>query len=182
MVAAVERAVAFFEDLPQETVVAELPDRDVVVRPSHWREALETCEETQHVPRRTELLAALGELLSAPEVSRHPVVVGALRASWPNVSAAGLITDLLTHRGLLAHCAPGLTAEERAAIRAHATGHDGWHLTPSGPAAAPVRRQLPQRVAEYGDVVGGGVRVLVRTDAAGCTASRAGEDATRCRS
>lgn len=129
MVAAVERAVAFFEDLPQETVVAELPDRDVVVRPSHWRDALETCEETQHVPRRTELLAALGELLSAPEVSRHPVVVGALRASWPDVSPGGLIMDLLTHRGLLAHCAPWLTAAERAAIRASATGHDGWHMT-----------------------------------------------------
>jgi hypothetical protein len=56
LVTAVGRAVAFFQDLPQETVVADLADGEVVVRPPHWREALETCEETQHVPRRAELL------------------------------------------------------------------------------------------------------------------------------
>jgi len=127
MVAAVGLAVAFFEDLPQESIVAELADRDLEVHPSHWVEALATCEQTQHVPRRTELLEALGELLSAPELARAPKVVGALRASWPDLSPAGLVTDLLTHRALLARCAPELTPEERAAIRADAIGHDGWH-------------------------------------------------------
>lgn len=125
MVAAVERAVAFFEDLPQETLVVELPDRDVVVRPTHWQEALDTCAETQHVPRRTELLSSLGELLSAPELSRHAAVVSALRSTWPDLSPAGLVTDLLTHRGLLAHCAPELTADERAAIRQDAASRHG---------------------------------------------------------
>jgi DNA helicase IV len=129
MVDAVERAVAFFEDLPQETVVVELPDREVVVRPSHWVEALTTCGETQHIPRRTELLVAVGELLAAPELARHPALVGALRRSWPDLSPAGVVADLLTHRGLLAHCAPWLTAEQRAAIRADALAHEGWHLS-----------------------------------------------------
>ena len=129
LLAAVGRAVAFFEDLPQEAVVAELADRDVVVRPAHWRQALASCEETQHVARRAELLVALGELLSAPELSRHPAVVDALRRSWPDVSPSDLVTDLLTSRALLAHCAPELTAQERAAIRADATAHDGWHVS-----------------------------------------------------
>ena len=100
-----------------------------MVRPSHWREALDSCEETQHVPRRRELLAALGELLDAPELGRHPVVVAALRAGWPDLTPAQVVTDLLTHRALLAHCAPGLTADERAAVRADATRHDGWHVS-----------------------------------------------------
>ena len=128
MVTAVERAVAFFEDLPAEPLVVELADREVVVRPSDWREALATCEETQHVPRRTELLSSLGELLSAPELAGHPVVVGALRASWPDLSPAGVVTDLLTHRALLAHCAPWMTADERVLVRASAVGADGWHV------------------------------------------------------
>jgi DNA helicase IV len=127
MVAAVGRAVNFFEDLPQDPVLAELPDRDVEVQPSHWREALASCEESQHVPRRTELLESLGELLSTPELARDRAVVGALRATWPDLSPAGVITDLLTHRGLLAHCAPELTEAERAAIRADALGNPGWH-------------------------------------------------------
>jgi len=128
MVAAVERAVAFFEDLPGEALVVELADREVVVRPADWQEALATCEETQHVPRRQELLESLAELLSAPELAGHPEVVSALRAGWPDLSPAGLVTDLLTHRALLAHCAPWLTAEERAAVRASALDHDGWHV------------------------------------------------------
>jgi DNA helicase IV len=148
MVDAVDRAVAFFEDLPQETVVVELPDREVLVRPSHWVEALTTCGETQHIPRRTELLVAVGELLAAPELARHPALVGALRRSWPDLSPTGVVADLLTHRGLLAHCAPWLTAEQRAAIRADALAHEGWHLTDL-PLLDVARQRLgPQPVAE----------------------------------
>jgi hypothetical protein len=129
MVTAVERAVAFFEDLPSEAVVAQLPDGDVVVRPSHWREALETCTETQHVPRRNELLEALGDLRSEPRLAGHRAVVAALRACWPDLTPAGLVTDLLTHGALLAHCAPWLSVQERAAIRDDAKGWHGWHLS-----------------------------------------------------
>lgn len=128
MPAVVDRAIAFFQDLPQEPVVADLPDREVVVRPSHWKQALATCGETQHVPRRRELLESLGELLSAPELTEHPVVVRALRSAWPDLSPAELVTDLLTHRALLAHCAPWMTPEQRAAVRADALEHDGWHV------------------------------------------------------
>ena len=129
MLAAVDSAVAFFEDLPQEDVVVELADREVVVRPAHWQQALDSCEQTQHVPRRAELLTALGELLSAPELARSPAAVAALQAVWPDLTAEELITDLLTHRALLAHCAPWLTAQERELIRTHAIGRPGWHLT-----------------------------------------------------
>ncbi len=129
MVTAVERAVAFFQDLPQEAVVAELADGDVVVRPRHWVDALETCGETQHVPRRKELLEALADLLGAPDVARDPAVVRALRTTWPDLTPAGVVTDLLTHRGLFAHCAPWLTETGRAAVRAHALDGEGWHVT-----------------------------------------------------
>jgi hypothetical protein len=129
MVTAVERAVAFFQDLPQEPVVAELADGDVFVHPRHWVQALQSCGETQHVPRRRELLEALADLLDAPDVARHPTAERALRATWPDLTPAGVVTDLLTHRGLLARCAPWLTEQERAAVRAHALGGAGWHVT-----------------------------------------------------
>ena len=129
MVTAVERAVAFFQDLPQEAVVAELADGDVVVHPRHWEVALATCGETQHVPRRRELLEAVADVLDTPGVARDPAVARALRASWPDLTPAGVVTDLLTHRGLLAHCAPWLTETERAAVRADATQGEGWHIT-----------------------------------------------------
>ena len=129
MVAAVDRAVAFFQDLPDAAVVAELPDRDVVVRPEHWREALRTCTETSHVPLRDELLEAVGELLSAPEVRRDRAVRRALWASWPDLSAAQVVRDLLGHRALLRHCAPWLAPHEQAAVVADAREHDGWHVS-----------------------------------------------------
>lgn len=62
-------------------------------------------------------------------MTRDPAVVRALRASWPDLTPAGVVTDLLTHRGLLAHCAPWLTETERAAVRAHAVEGEGWHVT-----------------------------------------------------
>ena len=129
MLTAIDRAVAFFQDLPQETLAVDLPDREVVVRPSHWRAALDSCEQTQHVPRRSELLTSLAELLSAPELAQHPTTVAALQAVWPDLTPEVLITDLLTHRALLAHCAPWLTEEEQDAIRAHAAAPGGWHVT-----------------------------------------------------
>lgn len=129
MVDAVERAVAFFQDLPAESLSVELADREVVVRPPHWREAHAACGESQHVPRRAELLEALGDQLSEPELARHPVVIAALRTCWPDLTPAEVVADLLTHRGLLAHCAPWLTEQERTAIRADAHGHEGWHVS-----------------------------------------------------
>ena len=129
MVTAIDRAVAFFQDLPQEPVVAELPDGDVVVRPRHWVDALQTCGENQHIPRRRELLEALADLLDVPAVARDAAVVRALRATWPDLTPAGVVTDLLTHQRLLAHCAPWLTQTERATVRGHALEGGGWHVT-----------------------------------------------------
>jgi hypothetical protein len=127
MAEAIDRAVRFFQDLPDTEVIAELPDRDVEVRPEHWREALATCTETQHVPRRSELLEALGERLAEPRVSTDRQVRQALWAGWPDLSAAQVVGDLLRHRGLLRHCAPWLSAQEQETILADARADDGWH-------------------------------------------------------
>ena len=129
MAEAIDRAMRFFQDLPDDVVVAELPDRDVVVRPGHWREALQTCAETQHVPLRLELLDALGELLSAPGVSGNQQVRQALWTTWPDLSATRLVGDLLSHRALLRHCTPWLSAREQEAILADARDNEGWHVT-----------------------------------------------------
>ena len=129
MAGAVDSALRVFQDLPVTAVVAELPDRDVVVRPEHWREALASCTEVQHVPRRRELLEAVGELLAAPSVSSDPRVRDALWQTWPDLSAPQVVADLLTHRGLLRHCTPWMSAQEQEALRADARDHRGWHVS-----------------------------------------------------
>ena len=129
MADAIDSALRFFQDLPDTTVIAELPDRDVVVRPEHWRAALETCTETEHVPLRTELLEALGELLSEPAVSRDLQVRRALWTTWPDLSAQQVMHDLLTHRALLRHCTPWLSSQEQEVILADARDNDGWHVS-----------------------------------------------------
>lgn len=128
MIDAVARAVAFFEGLPAHEVVAQLPDGDVVVRPQHWRQALASCGEVQHEPRRAELLEALAELLDEPLVANDHTVAAALAGTWPGLTPANVVRDLLTHRALLAHCAPWLSAEQRRVVREDAL-QDGWHLT-----------------------------------------------------
>jgi hypothetical protein len=127
MADAIDRAIGIFQDLPGEAVVADLPDSEVLVSPQHWRAALETCTETQHVPLRNELLEAVGELLGEPAVSRDREVRRALWLTWPDLSAAQVVDDLLKHRAMLTHCAPWLIADEYAAILADARDHDGWH-------------------------------------------------------
>lgn len=127
MADAIDRALRFFQGLPDEAVLADLPDGEVVIRPRHWREALETCTETQHVPRRRELLEAVGELLSEPAVSRDLQVRQALWATWPDLSATELVGDLLRHRALLRHCTPWLSSPVQEAILADARDNDGWH-------------------------------------------------------
>jgi hypothetical protein len=129
MAGAIDSAVRVFQDLPDAAVVAELPDRDVIVRPRHWREALETCTQTQHVPLRLELLDAVGELLSAPAVSADLQVRRALWRTWPDLTGTQVVGDLLRHRALLRRCAPWMTSQEQEAILADARGNDGWHST-----------------------------------------------------
>ena len=129
MADAIDEAIRFFQDLPDEPVVAELPGGDVVVHPQAWREALATCTETQHVPRRRELLEALGELLSAPGIAADRQVRQALWSSWPDLSAAQVVGDLLGHRALLKHCAPWLSAPDQDAILADRREHEGWHAS-----------------------------------------------------
>lgn len=129
MADAIDRAVRAFQGLPDAAVVAELPKGDVVVRPQHWRDALETCTETQHVPLRQELLDAVGELLSAPDVSGDRQVRQALWMTWPDLSATQLVGDLLRHRALLRHCTPWMSSQEQEAILADARDNDGWHIT-----------------------------------------------------
>ena len=129
MADAIDAAILFFQDLPDAPVVAELPDRDVDVHPEHWRTALRTCTEQQHVPRRRELLDAVGELLGVPGVATDREVRRALWATWPDLSAEQVVRDLLTHRALLRHCAPWLDADEQEAMRADARTSAGWHVS-----------------------------------------------------
>ena len=129
MANAIDRAITFFQGLPDEDVVAELPDRDVLVQPAHWRVALETCTETQHVPRRAELLEAIGEVLDEPRVAADIEVRRALWASWPDLSPTQVVADLLGHRALLRHCTPWLGDDDRAAVHADAQDSEGWHAS-----------------------------------------------------
>jgi hypothetical protein len=107
----------------------ELPERDVVVLPRHWRAALATCTETEHVPLREELLQAVAELLAEPAVADDRQVRQALAATWPDLTATQLVGDLLRHRALLQRCAPWLSAQEQDAILIDARSHDGWHTS-----------------------------------------------------
>lgn len=160
MLAAVEAAIRFSEDAPTTTHEVETPYGVLVVTPGDWAEACtRLAPSTPHNLARPEILDELTELLvdRLPEAEEDPVeriraavghdeeLVAALHGAWPLLSAPQVLTDLWEVPALLRHCAPWLTAEDRAALRR--SPGEPWTLADL-PLLDAARDRLGDRAAE----------------------------------
>ncbi|HEY0643184.1 MAG TPA: RNA polymerase recycling motor ATPase HelR [Nocardioides sp.] len=136
MVAAIEPAVAIYEEPPTETLLVETPWADVRLTAAEWAEAFDSPDPgTPHNLARDdvwdEILTILVDKLDsddlAPEDSSRQALRtvlhghGALREAfdraWPLIEHTDLVGDLWTVPAYLRHCAPWLTPEDVRALR-----------------------------------------------------------------
>ncbi|NLG45792.1 RNA polymerase recycling motor ATPase HelR [Gordonia sp. (in: high G+C Gram-positive bacteria)] len=139
MVGAVETAVAFYEEPPTTAVQVETTSFDLQVRPEDWAEAFAAVERpVVHNEARDDVWQVLAEVLvarnlAAPvgcdrddeqEVRRMRAALSAdrdlvaeFRRAWPMLDAEILVGDLWAVPAFLRHCAPWLSAEQRALLR-----------------------------------------------------------------
>ena len=131
MVAAIEPAVALYEEPPTKSLLVETPWLDVRVTPGDWVEAFESPDPgTPHNLARDavweELLTILVDKVDAEDLSpdslrrvldRHRGLREAFDRAWPLVEHTDLVGDLWTVPAYLRRCAPWLQPEEVAALR-----------------------------------------------------------------
>ena len=129
MVAAVEAAVALYEEPPGDGMEVETPWCDTWLSASDWAEAFRAPDPgTPHNEAREliwdELLTILvdkhrdqvGEGASPEQVraalARHPGLREALRTAWPMLRPTDVVGDLWSVPAYLRHCAPWLERDE----------------------------------------------------------------------
>ena len=135
MVAAIEPAVAIYEEPPTEALVVETPWLDVRLTVAEWAEAFDSPDPgTPHNLARddvwdavlTILLDKATEELEADDISpddfrraldRHGALRDAFDRAWPIIEHTDLVGDLWTVPAYLRHCAPWLQPDEVAALR-----------------------------------------------------------------
>ena len=126
MVAAIEPAVAFHEDVPTQALVVDTPWGELRLSGSDWAEAWAAPDPgTPHNEAREEIREALVEILldkydggdAAPEqlcasLLRNGELNGTLNDAWPLIEATDLVGDLWEVPAYLRLCAPHLDAAE----------------------------------------------------------------------
>ena len=125
MVAAVEPAVALYEEPPTRGVLVETPWVDLWVAPEDWAEAFAAVDPgTPHNEARDEVWEALATLLVdrcdadvPPEQLRRALtqdeaLVDAFGGAWPRLDPAELVGDLWSVPAYLRRCAPWLAPDE----------------------------------------------------------------------
>jgi hypothetical protein len=131
MVAAIEPAVAIYEEPPTETLLVETPWADVPLTAAEWAEAFDSPDPgTPHNLARDdvweEIVTILVDKLDsddlAPEafrtvLHRHGALREAFDRAWPLIEHTDLVGDLWTVPAYLRHCAPWLTPEDVQALR-----------------------------------------------------------------
>ncbi|WP_022890069.1 RNA polymerase recycling motor ATPase HelR [Agromyces italicus] len=168
LVDAVERAVAAYEVPPRDELLIETSSGDLHLGPADWAEAFDEPEPgTTHNDARAEVWEALLAILidqhdddEVPPVllrralEQHDEFVGRFNRAWPLLDPAGVVADLWSVPAYLRRCAPGLAAEEVAALqrteaRAWTTADlpllDAAHRRIGDPGAT--RRRRRQRLA-----------------------------------
>ncbi|MFZ2511099.1 MAG: RNA polymerase recycling motor ATPase HelR [Gordonia sp. (in: high G+C Gram-positive bacteria)] len=116
---AITPAVAFYQDIPDESCTVETSDGPITVTPADWAVAVDQLEAgTPHNEARPKILAALAEYLEAP-LSGNPKLRALLRRFWPLIDATDLIGDLWTVPAFLRHCAPTLSVGDVRALQRH---------------------------------------------------------------
>ena len=131
MVAAIEPAVALYEEPPTESLVVETPWLDVRVAASDWSEAFDSPDPgAPHNLARDEVWDALLTILVdkaesddlSPDdlrrvLDRHGGLREAFDRAWPLIEHTDLVGDLWTVPAYLRRCAPWLEPDEVAVLR-----------------------------------------------------------------
>lgn len=132
MVAAIEPAVALYEEAPTEGVDVETDAGDLWVGAREWAEAFGAVEPgTPHNEGREQVLDALGEVLAdkyadddalSPElvgraVRRSAAVREVLGKAWPLLHATDVVGDLWEVPAYLRRCAPWLEEDQVRLLR-----------------------------------------------------------------
>jgi hypothetical protein len=133
MVAAVDRAVAFYERPPTTGTTVETDWADVWLGPDDWAEAFEAAEPgTPHNEARDEVWDALLAILVDKHrdedddvdpgllrraLARDPDLVRAFGRAWPLLEPTDVVGDLWSVPAYLRLCAPWLDAHDVAALQ-----------------------------------------------------------------
>lgn len=127
MVAAIDRAVAIYEEPPTHRVEVSTPDADVVISKPDWARAFGSADpSTPHNEGRDAVWTALiddavDQLREDTDVSptttrralmRDPELRETFSRAWPIITAADLVGDLWSVPAYLRHCAPHLSEAE----------------------------------------------------------------------
>lgn len=132
LLAAIDPAVAFYEEPPNEELTLETRWGDLTITPEDWREAFASPEPGQaHNDARDQVSEFLVDILvdqvpdreelDEPTVRRilgaHPDLLDELGAAWPILDPAELVSDLWAVPAFLRLGAPWLSDEERRLLR-----------------------------------------------------------------
>lgn len=127
---AIERAVAYHENAPDEPMSVSTPWGEVPVVPDDWDEAFAAPDPgTSHNEARAIVWEALLEILidrlggAAPHGLAHRTLArtaelgAAMNRAWPLLDPVGVVADLWSVPAYLRRCAPALSAEEVALLQ-----------------------------------------------------------------
>ncbi|WP_107485983.1 RNA polymerase recycling motor ATPase HelR [Streptomyces marincola] len=130
MVRAIERAVRFYEEPPEEEVTVTTDWADVRLGAEDWAEAFDAVEPgTPHNEGRERVLDELVAIVSdrlgedvPPGLLRRSLLAdeeltGALGRAWPLIEAADLVEDLWAVPAYLRMCAPWLGPDDAGKLR-----------------------------------------------------------------
>ncbi|MBL0747956.1 RNA polymerase recycling motor ATPase HelR [Nocardioides baculatus] len=131
MVAAIEPAVALYEEPPTEPVLVETPWGDVRITAAEWAEAFDSPDPgTPHNLARDdvwdEVLTILADKLDSDELTaddfrkvleRHRGLRDTFDRAWPLIEHTDLVGDLWTVPAYLRRCAPWLEPDQVQALR-----------------------------------------------------------------
>ncbi|MGX1596132.1 RNA polymerase recycling motor ATPase HelR [Dietzia maris] len=129
MVGAIEAAVRFYEQPPEQSMLVQSEWVDLRLTPADWAEAFGSVEDgTPHNEAHPQIRETIAEILvdralrnsagGVPEevlraeLAAHPDLHRALYRAWPMISATDLVGDLWTVPAYLRLCAPWLTTEQ----------------------------------------------------------------------
>ncbi|WP_271798849.1 RNA polymerase recycling motor ATPase HelR [Dietzia maris] len=130
MVEAIEAAVRFHEQPPEQSMLVQTEWVDLRLTPADWAEAFGSVEDgTPHNEAHPQIRDTIAEILvdralhesaggGVPaevlraELTAHPDLHRALYRAWPMISATDLVGDLWTVPAYLRLCAPWLTTDQ----------------------------------------------------------------------
>ncbi|MFI0773465.1 RNA polymerase recycling motor ATPase HelR [Streptomyces sp. NPDC021212] len=133
MVAAIEKAVRFYEEPPDEGMTVTTDWADIWLSADDWAEAFDAPEPgTPHNEAREQIWAELATILLdklhgldgeiSPDLFRRSLqhdeeLVTTLNRAWPLIEAADLVGDLWSVPAYLRMCAPWLGPEDVSKLR-----------------------------------------------------------------